>query len=349
MFKFEDENLILHKLSPRAPYKQGVINRNYPIKWGQRKLLISEIEFLTLYWKPEEIPKPIVVYAGAAEGNHIPILSVMFPQIMFHLYDPRKFNIKESSQIKIFQDYFTEETCQKYKNRNDIFFISDIRTADFEKIAYEVYIKKGYQKSKYDFDNLPSDVQKEHQKITEMQIWEQDMKMQKDWVLLINPVQSLLKCHFPFVLSKEDIMDFEYFKGTVFLQCWEGKKSTETRFVPHKDENGNYKMELWNNLEYEEWLYYHNIIVREKVLFLNPLNYKSENIDEKELTNTFDSVCEAYILKKYFEHFISDKTLIQRYVVTFSRYITSELNKLSSGKNLENRRLETVEKYKNIS
>src|SRR5437868_821867 len=87
------DNLIVNKTTLRTPYKAGS-KCKLCSPWGQRKLLLSEIEFLTIYWNAQEIPDPIVVYVGAAHGNHIPLLSEMFPSFEFHLYDPAKFNIE---------------------------------------------------------------------------------------------------------------------------------------------------------------------------------------------------------------------------------------------------------------
>ena len=59
------------RLTPRTPYarRQGEVKT--VDHWGQRKLLFSEIEFLTLYGHLAKT----VVYAGAAPGMHISFLS----------------------------------------------------------------------------------------------------------------------------------------------------------------------------------------------------------------------------------------------------------------------------------
>jgi hypothetical protein len=75
--------------------------------------------------------KPIVVYAGAAPGNHIPILSDLFPEIEFHLYDPAPFKINPSNKIKIYNQYFLDKDALDWKNKDNVYFISDIRTSDY--------------------------------------------------------------------------------------------------------------------------------------------------------------------------------------------------------------------------
>src|SRR5262245_53966686 len=71
--------------------KAGVIH------WGQRKLLLSEIMFLTQWGHLANI----VVYAGAAPSDHTPYLQSLFPNHTFILIDPRPFSIKSTDRIKI--------------------------------------------------------------------------------------------------------------------------------------------------------------------------------------------------------------------------------------------------------
>lgn len=54
---------------------------------GQRKLFLSELEFLTLY------PEGVCVYAGAAPSNKTGYLASLFPHVKFLLIDPNPFDI----------------------------------------------------------------------------------------------------------------------------------------------------------------------------------------------------------------------------------------------------------------
>jgi len=98
---------------------------------GQRKLLISEIYFLTKYG---DLSKN-VLYIGAALGSHILILSKLFPKHKFELYDSNEFDerLLRASNIKCHGQLFLDEDAAKYTS-GDYLFISDIRTseADFE-------------------------------------------------------------------------------------------------------------------------------------------------------------------------------------------------------------------------
>lgn len=111
------------------------------LHWGQRKLLMSEIEFLTLKLpspKQKENLKTLVVYIGAARGRHIVYLSQCFPNTSFLLIDGGSFypGLYSLPNITIWKKLITEENASeivdfaKKNNFNDILFISDIRSFD---------------------------------------------------------------------------------------------------------------------------------------------------------------------------------------------------------------------------
>lgn len=114
--------------APRRKYFTIPHNERSVNHWGQRKLLLSEIEFLTEYSKDGDI----VVYAGAAPGTHIPYLAKLFPQLEYYLYDPADFNVTTKDNIYVFQEYFTDNTVRDLRASisRRILFICDIRTAD---------------------------------------------------------------------------------------------------------------------------------------------------------------------------------------------------------------------------
>jgi len=73
---FTCNNRILSTDAPRTPYRRRHSDGKSVIHWGQRKLLLSEIEFLTLYGHLSKT----IVYAGAAPGSHITKLSEMLTE-----------------------------------------------------------------------------------------------------------------------------------------------------------------------------------------------------------------------------------------------------------------------------
>ena len=88
-----DNNLLPHLDAPQICLKTWVV------VVAQRKLLLSEIEFLTMYAEPEDT----MVYAGAAPGNHTEYLSSLFPLVNMVLVDPNKFQCAETDRITVRQ------------------------------------------------------------------------------------------------------------------------------------------------------------------------------------------------------------------------------------------------------
>ena len=290
-FNFED--ILLQKKDKRKVYHRRTNTEKTAIPWGQRKLLLSEITFLTLYLDLEKIPNPKIVYAGAAPGKHFSKLSEMFPECEFFLWDPANFHLKETDKIHIFQEYFTNKTAKKWENRDDVYFISDIRTGDYTTAPNPVENEKNIMK---------------------------DMYMQQEWHEIIKPIKSLLKFRLPYSgLGLDSHM--KYLDGVVYKQQWAPQTSTETRLVPHTP----IIYKEWDSIEYEEQLFHFNTEIREHDRFRNIFDPKNPNkaINE-ELSNEYDSMAEVYILSRYL--LFSGKEPTKELVVNLSQSITDSIN-----------------------
>tara|TARA_Y100000813_G_scaffold19163_1_gene12808 strand:+ start:314 stop:1114 length:801 start_codon:yes stop_codon:yes gene_type:complete len=159
---------------------------------GQRKLLLTEVNFLTNY---HDLSKN-VVYIGAAPGHHIDFLSTLFPDHTFYLYDPRDFAIDKTDKILIFQKYFELNDA---KHLDNFLLISDIRQ--------EVNVTT---MSQQEICNIVME----------------DMNLQKNWVLNLKPRVSLLKFRIPLFCDS-----FEYFNGELLEQPWAPESTYETRLI----------------------------------------------------------------------------------------------------------------------
>ncbi|CAF4400929.1 unnamed protein product, partial [Didymodactylos carnosus] len=143
--------------------------------YGQRKLLMSEIEFLTnviaTAAHSADSQNLLVIYAGAAPGSHTNYLSLMFPQLRFILFDHSEFLAEESDHIKIRREMFTNELAEEYSTmKGNLLFICDIRT--FSSYA-----------------ELEDDVKK-------------DMTSQMQWIKIIKPRASLIKFRLPYTAGQ---------------------------------------------------------------------------------------------------------------------------------------------------
>ena len=215
--------------SPEEKYipknKPGIHDSNFIHKSGQRKLLISEISFLTRNAHLSDT----IVYAGAAPGTHLMTLIKLFPMIKkWILYDPRPIKIVNDNKdldIRIINTLFTVEEAMKYNNDN-VLFISDIRSYDSKQGKVPIAIANKTIK--------------------------RDMKLQKELVESGNFIMSLLKFRLPWESGIT-----EYFDGNLHLTPWLGEYSPELRLVT---DGKSYKS--YDNDKLDNQMYYYNSVTR---------------------------------------------------------------------------------------
>lgn len=307
--------------APRKKYErtQNWEKKKHIIHWGQRKLFMSELWFLTKYGHLATC----VVYAGAAPGTHIPFLVQLFPKHHFILFDPSNFDLKNlkndktnaKNRMVIRQEYFTDEiAAQLAKDYPDnILFISDIRTADPGKHEPE---------------------------LSEILVYNDNIK-QKDWINIMKPKKSLvtlkypypdvkigenLKCQFPNVKVEGENLALSMFKGEIFIQPYATPTGTETKLIP----DDNQEEIQCDNRKYEEQLYYHNHVTREAT-YPQPIN--GEGLNE-----TWDISVEIVILYDFLMKFpecypnlsISIFDRIRKLSHDISRNITNTSRNLST-------------------
>jgi cap2 methyltransferase len=127
--EFTEKSRVLQNNAPGESYRRRKGEVKTVNHWGQRKLLFSEIEFLTLYGEKDIS----CIYAGAAPGTHIKYLSNLFPEVKFILVDPSQFTVKSNDKITLIEDFFTDKIAEKYSDIPNL-FISDIRTASWKTV-----------------------------------------------------------------------------------------------------------------------------------------------------------------------------------------------------------------------
>lgn len=269
----DDLILILQPDHPELKYQRRNHECKPTISWGQRKLLLTEIQFLTRF-SEEFSSSPVLVYAGAAPGDHLAILHVLFPQFTFHLYDLRPFRLCETERLKIHEKYFDSTEAQKWRTAaKNVFFVSDIRTADLK---------------------LHTDPT-----IYEELIWK-DMQQQQEWVRCMEPRRALLKFRLPYGSGYRAPQNSKvsYLDGTLFTQAYAKSSSTETRLVPLQ----TLSTKTWDIFQYENQMFHFNVMVRERRVFPNPITGKFEPLN-RELVNDHDGLHEYAILSTYLQRF----------------------------------------------
>lgn len=311
------------------------------LHWGQRKLLLSELEFLNSDYDKNE--KTLIIYAGSARGTHLTFFFDIFPKIEWHLYDPNKFdytlyNKKYRNIVKINYYYkinninptepgygfFTNEiakyyTTDEYKignKYNRILFVSDIRIMppdkDFStREAKETYVKKFL-----------------------VQV-DEDMIYQENWVKIINPRAALLKFKlpYPFVgMSK----CYKYLLGTIQIQAFGPVDTSESRLYV---KNYNHKLipKYYNLIRYDQRMAYINTFMR--------LHDFSETIVAPNVklgdiwrdyagieTIGLDCWIETMLIILMLEKFRNEKML---YILTKNNNLNLDLNNLISVNNVK--------------
>lgn len=213
--------------SPTHPYSRERLPWN-PVHWGQMKLLISEIEFLTPFYGDHFH----VVYAGAAPGIHMPILAEMFPTMSFTLVDPAPSMIATGDYptITVMRTYMTNELAQTFKNSHgsNLLLISDIR--------------------------IGSDDANETHTAMQTRI-HRDMELQRGWIDVMQPQSSMLKFRLPWNLGNGKTM---YPLGTVLLPVYGKVLTHEARLVVDRGAQDH----AYDNSLYEGQMAYFNRVLR---------------------------------------------------------------------------------------
>lgn len=206
--------------SPSAVYVRRKQMPRTVLHWGQLKLFLSELEFFTEYAIKDK--KQNVIYAGAAPGIHLNLLSQLFPNLHFYLVDPRNFNkdLINKNNVTTIQDYFSDKMATELRKKlgnQDILFISDIRITPEEK-----------------------NINKNH-------------SLQKSWFNILKPTYAMLKFRLPRLHKTKSYLD-----GKIYFQAYAYPSSTETRLVVKK----NAKIVKYNVDDYENKLYFFNRMTR---------------------------------------------------------------------------------------
>lgn len=206
---------------------------------GQRKLCMSEVLALNHFLSAAD-EKCVVVYAGAAAGQHIPFLSRLYPGATFELYDPAPFKMvgADPERLHVHNVFFTDEVAASWAGKCDV-FICDIRLVN----------PGGGQNNMRAF---------------EVQVGA-DMAAQDRWSRLIRPrLGCCLKFRPPFLdeeWSRIQGDTMEYIKGRVMWQCWPPAMSAEGRLIVEAQDSAAPPM-TYDVRAHENKCYAHNAVTR---------------------------------------------------------------------------------------
>ena len=282
------ENLIVNATDKSEEYRRRNREVKTAVHWGQRKLALALIQFLNRYWNPREHKNPKLLYIGSAPGTGIAFVKNLFPSFEYHLYDPRETKVT-GDNVFIYKQLFEMKDVKDWKDVDNVFMVSDIRRAIDVKTETDDAI---------------------NHKVVE------DMKLQESLYLAIRPVAAHLKFRLPY--STWETPNFRYLYGVVYKRVWPGQSSTEGGLVP----SGEHEKIDWDIKMYEDQMFYHNAVVREKQKYNNIFTGKPGNTS-KYLLMDHDSTAEAFILSRYLEKVKIEAT--QSNVVKLSNALQAHL------------------------
>ena len=205
-------------------------------KWGQRKLLLTEIMFFSMCGVSSTTEKIRIIYAGAAPCDHIYTLQHLFNgnQYSYDLIDPARWNpdfVYQHPELGSFNN--SEEQKQYQINENTTVYHGYFT----DKLAHELGKKYTNDRILFLSDIRPTDIDSSTSTIKDReQIIKQNMKMQQEWFKIIqseNQIPERVWCMLKFKPTFEIEMD-EYLDGTLFYQPWTRLKSPELRLITNK-------------------------------------------------------------------------------------------------------------------
>ena len=218
---------LLSRASGRTKYARRQGEAKTVEHWGQRKLLLSEIEFLTRYGGKDTT----VVYAGAAPGTHTNFLAEeLFPEMMFVLVDPAPFTAVEAADhVELRNALFTDEMADEFArlraSGRRLLFVSDIRS----------------------MEQSMGEEEKEGAVVG-------DMARQLNWVRTMEPSASMLKFRLPYSSGKT-----EYLDGEVWFPVWGPRTTSEARLIVT---DANAPLVTYDHGNYEDAMYHFNTVTR---------------------------------------------------------------------------------------
>jgi cap2 methyltransferase len=214
-------------LDPQRCGTVAYTRRNPPpcTHWGQLKLLLSEIEFLTPFYGQSLL----VVYAGAAPGVHLPLLASMFESMRFVLVDPQPSMMQngEYPNIEVVRDFMSDEKALEFAGKH-LVFISDVRIGG-----------EGGESDEAQQDRI-----------------QRDMDAQRRWLERMDPVASMLKFRLPWRLGVTN-----YLSGRIHFPVYGKPLTHEARLVVPR---GACAVD-YDNRRYEQHMAHFNRVLRPSV------------------------------------------------------------------------------------
>jgi cap2 methyltransferase len=279
--------------SPQSTSKTTSCN----VHVGQRKLLMSEIHFLTDVHRNNTAHNSMLcVYAGACPCTHMSELLEMFPNIFFLLIDPA---FKKKDQVHL--NHPRVSVCP-YNFKDDtvdaITTWIDNTNNDNHWIVQKLNkLCSGRVPISPDGENLLfiSDIRRMPYDETHIAF---EMRNQENWFTKLGACAGLLKFRLPFTnkVTMNGMQPVQSLDGDLCLPIWGPPSTTECRLLVRKGA----KTKIYYPVEHEKTMAGFNTIERPKQWFYR-----------KKMFNSFDEFAEFIVMEAY----------DSRYVDPYNNYI----------------------------
>lgn len=278
---------------------ENINDNNMGLHIGQRKLLMNEIQFLTIQAKTKV---KYCIYAGSAPGNKTYLLSQLFPDIKFILIDPNIFNlvvneftnhrtVKNPNIIHIYSDYTYEGNSygknKKIKEmtaseKKDL--VNFISESNYKLFIIEDYMTNIIAELLASLNcTFISDIRSNaFQGITVSDfdiVW--NMAMMFNWINILKPDLSVFKFRIPFYNA--GVMDFTKHKD-IYGDTFEVSKKFGIDFI--KNYNAK-KFYLTSSVIYlQPWASrgsteMRSVIYKKDIINQNIIIYNTKEIENK--------------------------------------------------------------------
>lgn len=254
------------------------------IHWGQRKLLMAEVDFLSQNSIPGE--KSIAFYIGAAPFEHGSVLAQWFPNVNFWLCDPRGdqwskkithlitdgrvitttawFDLEFAQQICKLLDCTGKSSGQlpSSDTLKEVAMYLNQRGTETSEVALGDFIK-GVKSFFFLSDIRSTDPSLVGNVQHELSVHD-DMQLQKEAAEILSAAippeikfMSSLKFRLPFI-PEIGSPDYLYGKGSLHTQVWSRMSSTELRLWWNPKDG----LQTYNKIAVEQIMMHHNTVLR---------------------------------------------------------------------------------------
>lgn len=239
--------------------------RDFPPRchWGQKKLFMSEVQFLTrVAEQVGDLSSHVLVYVGAAHGHHHPLTYDLFPELDWIMYDPGDFyrgvytHPRGKGAVRVFREFFTDDKLQEVKRMargRRILFVCDIRLKPNEEMVNKDMIAQAHWgtqlgaehmllKFRLPYDNADS-------RRLALPCTFRDLRIAPEFVANAEQRTS----------SSNEVL---YLDGTVNLQLYPPIHSTELRLHVTRQPDGRYRTRAYDYKKAENQMFTFNTMIR---------------------------------------------------------------------------------------